>query len=314
MKRFGLIGAGGFVAPRHLKAISDTGNLLVTAFDVNDSVGVLDQYFRQASFFTEFERFDRHIDKLRRSSNAGIDYISICSPNYLHDAHCRFALRSHAHAICEKPLVLSPWNLEGLREIEKEFGRHINTILQLRLHPAIQRLKVELGSLHENSKHDVDLTYVTPRGPWYQTSWKGIEEKSGGIAANIGIHFFDMLSWLFGNVTDSAVHLYQGNKACGYLEFESARVRWFLSIDPDDSPVIGTQANKAFRSLTIDGQEVDFSTGFTDLHTLSYQEILSGKGFGLDDAKKAIELVFDIRNAKVEQPKGEYHPQLMKIT
>jgi UDP-N-acetyl-2-amino-2-deoxyglucuronate dehydrogenase len=295
MKNFALIGAAGFIAPRHLKAIKDTGNNLVAAMDKFDSVGIIDSYFPQADFFTEFERFDRHIDKLKRQGNK-VDYVSICSPNYLHDSHIRFALRQHADAICEKPLVLNPWNVEALEEIEKETGKKVFTILQLRLHPAIIKLREEVLTDRTNKIFDVDLTYITSRGMWYHHSWKGDESKSGGIATNIGIHFFDMLLWIFGDLKKVEIDKYETDHASGYLEMSHARIKWFLSINEDHLPkAVKDQGKRTFRSLKMDNREIEFSDGFTDLHTLSYQEILKGNGFGLKDAKPSIELAHQIR-------------------
>lgn len=307
MKRFALIGAAGYIAPRHMSAIRETGNDLVAALDPNDSVGIIDSHFPDADFFTEFERFDRHIDKRRRIGE-GIDYVSICSPNYLHDSHMRFALRSGANAICEKPLVLNPWNIDGLAEIEKDTGQMVNTILQLRVHPAITELRARMLREPKDKKHDVDLTYITSRGQWYLQSWKGNEKKSGGIATNIGVHFFDMLHFIFGNLQVNTVHLAEDSRAAGYLEYEHARVRWFLSIDIRDVPNSARQQNqRTFRSITVDGQEIEFSGGFTDLHTRSYEEIIAGRGFGLQENRVAIETVTHIRNATPEK-RGERHP------
>lgn len=307
MKRFALIGAAGYIAPRHMGAIRDAGNDLVAVLDPNDSVGIIDSHFPEADFFTEFERFDRHIDKQRRAGK-GVDYVSICSPNYLHDSHMRFALRSGADAICEKPLVLNPWNIDGLHEIERDTGRKVNTILQLRVHPAITELRNRVLRGPKDKKHEVDLTYITSRGHWYLQSWKGDEKKSGGIATNIGVHFFDMLHFIFGRLQDNRVHLAQDMRAAGYLEYEHARVRWFLSIDINDVPEpIRAQGQRTFRSITVDGQEIEFSGGFTDLHTRSYEEILAGRGFGLEENRVAIETVAHIRNTKPESG-GEYHP------
>ena len=309
-KNFALIGAAGYIAPRHLKAIQDTQNTLIAALDKFDSVGIMDQYFPKADFFTEFERFDRHLEKLKRHQNITLDYVSICSPNYLHDAHIRMALRSGAHAICEKPIVLNPWNIDALSAIEKESDGNIYTILQLRLHSAIIALKAKVVSEVKKGKYDIDLTYITSRGKWYDNSWKGDESKSGGIATNIGVHFYDMLSWVFGDVQENIVHLREKHKASGYLEFENARVRWFLSIDENDLPQpVKEKGQRTFRSITIDNQELEFSAGFTELHTKSYQEILKGNGFGLADVRKSIEIVHDIRNASITQ-NGEKHPFL----
>ena len=310
MKNFALIGAAGYIAPRHLKAIQDTDNILIAALDKFDSVGIMDRYFPKADFFTEFERFDRHLEKLKRHQNITLDYVSICSPNYLHDAHIRMALRSGAHAICEKPIVLNPWNIDALSAIEKESDGNIYTILQLRLHTAIVALKAKVVSEAKDKKYDIDLTYITSRGKWYDNSWKGDESKSGGIATNIGVHFYDMLSWVFGDVKENTVHLREKHKASGYLEFENARVRWFLSIDENDLPQsVKEKGQRTFRSITIDNQELEFSAGFTELHTKSYQEILKGNGFGLADVRKSIEIVHDIRNASITQ-NGERHPFL----
>jgi len=310
LKSFALIGAAGYIAPRHMKAIKETNNNLVAALDVSDSVGIIDSYFPSTRFFTEFERFDRHIDKIRRKSpETSVDYMSICSPNYLHDAHARFAFRSGADAICEKPMVLNPWNLDGLQEIEEATGRKVFNILQLRLHPSLIAIKDKIAATPSKKKHEVDLTYITSRGNWYLTSWKGDESKSGGIATNIGVHFFDMLHWLFGRLQRNEVHLYTPRKASGYLEYENARVRWFLSIDENDLPNSCLQTNqRTFRSISIDNQEVEFSGGFTDLHTLSYEQILSGGGFGCEDARTAIQTVHDIRNSKITNTPTDIHP------
>lgn len=306
--RFGLIGAAGFVAPRHMRAIRDTGNALVCAVDPKDSVGIIDSYFPDAHFFVEFERFDRHADKLRRRGE-GLDYVSICSPNYLHDAHIRFALRTGAHAICEKPLVLNPWNLEALAEIEAEAGRRIYTILQLRLHPAIQALRERVRAAPAGAVFDVDLAYITSRGRWYHTSWKGAQDKSGGIATNIGVHFFDMLAWIFGPVLENRVHVMGPDAGAGYLRLERARVRWFLSIDAAHLPPAAAEAGKrTFRSITIGGEELEFSEGFTDLHTASYADILAGGGFSVADARPSIEIVHAIREAPVVGLDGAHHP------
>ncbi len=310
MKSFALIGAAGYIAPRHMKAIKDTGNELVAAFDPNDSVGIIDSHFPNAEFFTEFERFDRHVDKLRRAGDARrVDYVSICSPNYLHDSHMRFALRSGAHAICEKPLVLNPWNIDGLLDIEKDTGRKVNTILQLRVHPAIVALREKVQSQNKGAKHEVDLTYITSRGHWYLQSWKGDVKKSGGIATNIGVHFFDMLHFIFGELQDNKAHLSSDTKAAGYLEYEKARVRWFLSVDVEDVPQGPREAGqRTFRSITVDGEEIEFSGGFTDLHTRSYEEILAGRGFGLEENRVAITTVSHIRDAALTPLTGDYHP------
>jgi UDP-N-acetyl-2-amino-2-deoxyglucuronate dehydrogenase len=309
IKNFALIGAAGYIAPRHLKAIQETNNILIAALDKFDSVGVMDSYFPNADFFVEFERFDRHIEKLRRNGTQ-LDYVSICTPNYLHDAHIRMALRSGADAICEKPLVLNPWNVDALMDIEKESGQKINTILQLRLHPSIIALKNKVDTENKKEKYDIDLTYITARGNWYAASWKGDESKSGGIATNIGIHFYDMLSWIFGDVQENSVHLREKDKAAGYLEFEKARVRWFLSIDENSLPKqIKEIGQRTYRSILIDNEEIEFSNGFTDLHTVSYKGILNGNGFGLQEAKQSVEIVHLIRNTNIIQ-KGEKHPFL----
>jgi UDP-N-acetyl-2-amino-2-deoxyglucuronate dehydrogenase len=296
MKNFALIGAAGFIAPRHLKAIKETGNTLVAALDKFDQVGVLDSYFPNADFFTEFERFDRHLDKLKRQGTK-IDFVSICTPNYLHDSHIRFALRHQADAICEKPLVLNPWNVDALAEIEKETGKKIFTILQLRLHPSIIALRKKVMDGPKDKVYDVELRYMTSRGNWYQISWKGDQSKSGGIATNIGIHFFDMLLWVFGDVKDIGVERMGNESAAGTLVLEQARVKWELSIDYDDIPAdVRAAGKRTFRTLNMEGHEIEFSDGFTDLHTTSYAGILSGKGFGLEDARPAVELAHKIRN------------------
>ena len=311
MKRFALIGAGGYIAPRHMKAIKDTGNVVVACLDKNDSVGIIDTYFPDADFFVEFERFDRHIEKLRRENGQQVDYVSICSPNYLHDAHIRFALRIGADAICEKPLVLNPWNVDGLEAIVRETGRDVFAVLQLRLHPAIAELKTQIDACPTDKKRDIDLAYITPRGNWYMVSWKGDVSKSGGIASNIGIHFFDILQWIFGAVKYNTVHVCEPRKAGGFLELEKARVRWFLSLDRDDLPTEPEETcAKAHRSITVDGEEVELSSGFAELHTRSYQNILDGKGFNMQDAKPATEIVSTIRHAKPTGLKGDYHPLL----
>lgn len=308
MKNFALIGAAGYVAPRHMKAIKETGNELLAAFDPFDSVGIIDSYFPNADFFVEFERFDRHIDKLRRKGNR-LDYVSICSPNYLHDSHIRFALRNGADAICEKPLVLNPWNMDALEEIEKETGSRLWTILQLRLHPSIIELKKKIAAGPKDKIYDIDLTYLTSRGHWYFTSWKGDVSKSGGIASNIGVHFFDMLIWIFGDVKSNVVNIHTHDRAAGYLELNNARVRWFLSINekllPEDSIKAG---KRTYRSLKIENTEVEFSDGFTDLHTDSYKSILNGSGFGIAEARASIEVVQTIRTKKTIGLQGEYHP------
>ncbi len=305
---FALIGAAGYIAPRHLRAIKDTGQNLLAAIDTNDSVGIIDSYFPDASFFTEFERFDRHCEMLRRKdADKAIKYVTICSPNYLHDSHIRFALRADANAICEKPLVLNPWNADALKEMEKETGKKVSTILQLRLHPSIISLREKIKASKKNKKYSVVLTYITPRGKWYHYSWKGDVGKSGGIATNIGVHFFDMLIWIFGRVNGNILNYYKPDKAAGILELENADVQWFLSIDKNDLPV---KTDKSYRSITMDGEEAEFSDGFTDLHTLSYTEILKGNGFGIDETKPSLETVYEIRNSQPVGLKGEYHPFL----
>lgn len=315
MSNFALIGAAGYVAPRHMKAIRDTENELIAALDPSDSVGIIDSYFPNAHFFTEFERFDRHIDKLRRSNNKNaVKYISICSPNYLHDSHIRFALRSGADAICEKPLVLNPWNIDGLKHIEQDTGQRVNTILQLRLHPDIVNLKQSETNSKSSLKHDVDLTYITSRGRWYLQSWKGDIKKSGGIATNIGVHFYDMLYFVFGDLQENVVHYSAEDKAAGLLEYEKARVRWFLSVDSNDLPgQARANGQRTFRSITIDGEGIEFSSGFTDLHTQSYQQILRDRGFGLEDNWVAIQTVSDIRTMSPIGLVGDYHPFLKHI-
>lgn len=296
-KNFALIGAAGYIAPRHMKAIKETSNNLLAAMDPSDSVGIMDSYFPEAYFFTEFERFDRHIEKLKYDDGIKLDYVSICSPNYLHDAHMRFALRSGANAICEKPLVLNPWNIDKLQKVEEATGKKIYNILQLRVHPSIKALRKKILSTEKDSKYEVELTYLTSRGNWYNASWKGEDDKSGGVATNIGVHFFDMLSWLFGKVQDNKVTLKEHNSASGYLEFENARVKWFLSTDSNYLPKkVKEKGQTTFRSITIDGEELEFSGGFTDLHTLVYKDILQGKGYGLTEARTAIEIVHRIRN------------------
>jgi len=311
-KNFAIIGIGGYIAVRHLKAIKETGNNLVASLDPCDSVGLIDGYFPDSDFFVEFERFDRHIDKLRRTGT-NVDYVSICSPNYLHDSHIRFALRSQAHAICEKPLVLNPWNVDALEEIEKESGKNIYNILQLRLHPSIINLKEKIKKTPANKIYEIDLTYITGRGNWYFISWKGDTQKSGGIATNIGIHFFDMLIWIFGSVRKNIIHLLERNKASGYLELERARVRWYLSLDFNDIPQSSkSENNRTYRSITIDREEIEFTYGFDDLHTRSYIKILAGEGYGLKEAKPAIETVYTIRNASPIGLKGNYHPLCKK--
>ena len=309
---FALIGAAGYIAPRHLRAIKDTGGQLVAAFDPSDSVGIMDSHFPDARFFTEFERFDRHLDKTRRDGGK-IDYVSICSPNYLHDAHVRSALRGGSEAICEKPLVLNPGDIDGLAALQKSTGKRVHTILQLRLHPAIIALKEQIAADRGNRMHEVDLTYITSRGQWYYESWKGDEARSGGLATNIGVHFYDMLSFVFGPLKENVVHHRAMDCTSGYLEYEKARVRWFLSINVRDVPESVAAKQRTYRSITVDGKEVEFSEGFTDLHTLSYREILAGRGFPLDHVRPSIETVARIRNAPIEPGKGEQHPFLARV-
>lgn len=312
-KNFGIIGVAGYIAVRHLHAIKETGNNLLASLDKFDSVGRIDSYFPESDFFVEFERFDRHFDKLKRTGTK-IDYVSICSPNYLHDSHIRFALRHQAEAICEKPIVLNPWNIEALQEIENETGHKIYTVLQLRLHPKILELREKIKNGPKGKVYDIDMTYVTSRGNWYSISWKGDLQKSGGVATNIGIHFFDMLSWIFGETRKNIVHISEPHKAAGYLELENARVRWFLSLDYNDIPVSSKQAGKrTFRSITVDGEEIEFSEGFADLHTLTYREILAGRGFGLKEARQSVETAYIIRNSKPVGLQGDYHPILKTL-
>jgi len=312
MKNFALVGAAGYIAVRHLKAIKETNNNLVAALDPFDSVGIIDSYFPEADFFTEFERFDRHIYKLNRE-NHPVNYVSICSPNYLHDSHIRFALRQGADAICEKPLVLNPWNVEALKDYEKETGKKVYNVLQLRLHPSIIELKEKIDNGDPDKIYDIDLTYLTSRGKWYHFSWKGDVSKSGGVATNIGIHFFDMLSWIFGDVQENVVHERTNERSAGFLQLERARVRWFLSVDYNDLPQeIKEQGQRTFRSIKVEGEELEFSGGFTDLHTQTYQGILNGKGFGLDDALNSIETAHEIRNAEIKGKVGDYHPLLKR--
>lgn len=312
-KNFAVIGVGGYIAPRHLKAIRDTGNRLIAAADPKDSVGVLDQFGFDTRFFTEIERLDRHLEKLKRGPESGrVHWVSVCSPNYLHDAHCRLAMRVNADVICEKPLVINPWNLDSLEALERETGRRIFTVLQLRVHAKLmelrERLRAEAGRVH-----DVDLTYVTARGNWYDVSWKGQPDKSGGVPTNIGIHFFDLLLWLFGDVQSSKVHISEARKCGGVMQLERARVRWFLSIDSADLPFVPEPGKKTtFRSITVDGKEVEFSEGFTDLHTRIYEETLAGRGFGIADARPSIELVHALRSSAIAPPEGDVHPLVFK--
>lgn len=311
MTSYALVGASGYIAPRHMKAIKETGGDLVVAFDPNDSVGILDSHFPDAHFFTEFERFDRHVDKLKRKGER-LDYVAICSPNYLHDAHCRFALRSGADAICEKPLVLNPWNIDGLADIEIETGKRIFSILQLRLHPAIIALRDKFAN--STKRHQVQLTYCTSRGRWYHASWKGHDSKSGGVATNIGVHFFDMLGFVFGKVLSNHVHLKSPERAAGFLECERADVSWFLSVDRNDLPESVQGMKTTYRSITVDGEEVEFSEGFTDLHTRSYEEVLKGRGFGLDAVRPSIEIVSNFRHHAIETHSGIVHPFARKAS
>lgn len=309
MKNFALIGAAGYIASRHMKAIKDTGNELVAALDKHDCVGTIDSYFPEADFFIEFERLDRHIEKFNRSRNQSLDYVSICSPNYLHDSHIRAALKWGAHAICEKPLVLNPWNLDALEEIQNETGKNIYTILQLRHHPTIIELKKKVEASEPDKVFDIDLTYITSRGKWYYTSWKGDLTKSGGIATNIGVHFFDMLSWVFGEIEEIIVHQHAHDRASGILRFKKANVRWFLSINSETLPEsVKVKGQRTFRAIEIDGEELEFSDGFTDLHTTSYEAILNGTGYTIADTRQAIEIVYKIRNAEISSPNGEHHP------
>jgi UDP-N-acetyl-2-amino-2-deoxyglucuronate dehydrogenase len=309
---FGVIGVGGYIAPRHLRAIRDTGNKLLAATDPKDSVGLLDQYAFDVKFFTEIERFDRHLEKLRRGPQENrVHYVSVCSPNNLHDAHCRLAMRVGADVICEKPLVINPWNMNTLSEIEAETGRRINTVLQLRVHPELVKLKASLEQNRISGKHDVLLTYITSRGNWYHVSWKGQEEKSGGVATNIGVHLFDLMIWLFGSVEGLRVYHVDEKRMSGFIELEHARVRWFLSVDTDDLPFESKPGGKTtFRSITVDGKEIEFSEGFTDLHTLVYQETLAGRGFGITEARPSIDLTYKIRTAPISALDSLAHPKL----
>lgn len=316
MKNFALIGAAGYIAPRHLKAIKETNNHLIAATDPHDSVGVLDQYFNDVSFFTEFERFDRHLEKAKRiDKNHKVDYISICSPNHLHDAHIRFSLRIGADAICEKPIVINPWNLDALEEIERETGKKVYTVLQLRVHDSIIKLRNDLINSTNNSKHNVVLTYITARGPWYHYSWKGNTEKSGGIATNIGVHFFDMLTWLFGQEIGNEIHFIQPDKMSGFLELKNANVSWFLSTDRNDIPKDTASAGKnTYRSIVIDNEEINFTHGFEDLHTKVYRDILNGNGYGIPDARESIKMVYNIRKAKISNNPETLHPFLRLLS
>lgn len=308
INQFALIGVAGYIAPKHMHALKANACELVAAFDPRDSVGIIDQYFPSSAFFTEYERFDRYIYKKKRSSN-GIDWLTVCSPNYLHDAHIRFGLRNEMDVICEKPIVLNPWNLDGLQELESTFNRKVFNILQLRLHPSILKLRQTLVTKQDQQKSEIDLTYISARGKWYYASWKADKSKSGGISTNIGIHFFDMLIWLFGNVQQNIVHIHTHDRAAGFLELERARVRWFLSINAECLPSHLIESGKTtYRSIIIDNQALEFSEGFTDLHTANYAEILSNRGFGIDEARPAIELVYNIRNIRPAGLVGDYHP------
>ncbi|MBR0072862.1 MAG: Gfo/Idh/MocA family oxidoreductase [Bacteroidales bacterium] len=308
MKNFAIIGVGGYIVPRHLKAIKDTGNNLLSAYDHFDSVGIMDSYFPDASFFTEQELFDRHNTKLQESDNR-LDYVSVCTPNYLHDAHTRYGLRLGCDVICEKPMVLNPWNIDALEKVERETGHRIYNILQLRLHDSIVALKKRIDEGPQDKVYDVDLTYITSRGKWYYTSWKGDEHKSGGVATNIGVHFYDMLSWIFGDVRENVVHVASHDRVAGFLRLKKARVRYFLSINAEHLPANAVQGEKrTYRTIMIDGDEFEFSVGFTELHTKSYQKILAGEGFGIEEARNCINIVHAIRNAKPIGIKGDYHP------
>lgn len=313
MKNFGLTGVAGYIAPRHLKAIKDTGNNLIAALDPHDSVGILDRYFRNTQYFSDFDRFDRHLEKLKRDkSKQPVDYLSICSPNHLHDAHIRLALRVGADAICEKPIVLNPWNLDLLQELEEETGKRVYTILQLRVHPSLIALKEKISNDKSNRKHEVNLTYITSRGPWYGFSWKGDPSKSGGVATNIGVHFFDLLIWLFGDAQTTKVHLNEKDKMSGFVEFKDATVKWYLSIDRNDLPEeVVAQGKPTFRSIKIDNEEIEFTEGFTDLHTRVYERTLNGNGFGIDIARPSIQLVYKIRNKALSRDRETMHPILL---
>lgn len=308
MKNFALIGVGGYVAPRHLKAIKETGNTLLSAYDKSDSVGIMDSYFPNAAFFTEQELFDRHNTLLKERGEA-LDYVSVCTPNYLHDAHTRYGLRLGAEVICEKPVVLNPWNIDALEKVEAETGHNAYTILQLRLHPSVQALRDKVASEAKDNKYDIDLTYITSRGKWYYASWKGDEHKSGGVATNIGVHFYDMLCWIFGDVECNIVHVASHDRVAGFLELKHARVRYFLSINADHLPSEAVERGlRTYRAITVDGREFEFSEGFTELHTESYRRILEGHGFSISEARPSIQIVHDIRNATPVGLKGDYHP------
>lgn len=308
MKNFAVIGVGGYIAPRHLKAIKETGNQMIAAYDKSDSVGIIDNYFPDASFFTEFELFDRHCSKIKNSASQ-IDIVSVCTPNYLHDSHTRYAMRLGCDVICEKPLVLNPWNIDILQKIEQETGHKVNNILQLRLHPSVIELKKQISEGPQDKIYDVDLTYITSRGNWYYASWKGDPNKSGGIATNIGVHFYDMLSWIFGNIEENIVHVATHDRVAGFLRFQKARVRYFLSINANTLPQEALkQGKRTYRSIRIGDNEFEFSGGFTELHTESYKQILKGNGFGLNDVRNCIEIVYNIRNSKPIGLTGDYHP------
>ncbi len=314
MRNFAMTGVAGYIAPRHLKAIKETDNQLLAACDPHDSVGLLDSYFDDCKFFTEYERFDRHIEKLRRAGDEQrVHYVTVCSPNYLHDAHVRFALRVGADAICEKPVVLNPWNIDALKELEQESGKRVYTILQLRVHPSLVSLRERLQKEHTAHKHEITLTYITSRGAWYLVSWKGSIERSGGLATNIGIHFFDLLIWLFGSVQKNEVHHSSPERACGFMELRNANVRWYLSINQNDLPAdVKDKGKRTFRSITVDNQEIEFSEGFTDLHTVVYRETLAGRGFGLEDARSSVIVAHDIRVAKPTGVSADSHPLAVK--
>ncbi|WP_415886957.1 Gfo/Idh/MocA family protein [Neptuniibacter sp. QD37_6] len=313
MKKFGLIGAAGYIAPRHLKAIKETGNDLVVAMDINDSVGIMDSHFPEAEFFTEFEQFSGFVEDLKMKGDK-LDYIAVCSPNYLHLPHMKFALQNGIDVICEKPLVLNASDLDVLKQYEKEYGSRVNSILQLRLHPSILALKEKVQAAPEEKIFDVDLTYLTSRGKWYLKSWKGFDEKSGGVATNIGVHFYDMLHFIFGDILRNEVHYRDAKTASGYLEYEKARVRWFLSIDANHLPDNAVQGEKlTYRSISIEGEELEFSGGFTDLHTQSYKRVLEGNGYGVEENRAAIETVEALRKSTlVDLPKIP-HPLLSKV-
>lgn len=314
MKKFALIGAAGYIAPRHMRAIKDTGNTLASAYDINDSVGIIDSLSPDSQFFTEFERFQEHAFRLKRDAETALDYISICSPNYLHHAHIAAALRLGCDVICEKPLVPTSEILNELLLVEQETGKRVYNILQLRHHQAILDLKEKVATEHNEKKYEVELTYITSRGKWYMESWKGDPRKSFGVATNIGVHFYDMLHFIFGKLERNVVHFTSNHKAAGYLEYEKARVRWFLSIDSNDLPDSVKGKKPTYRSITVDGDEMEFSEGFTDLHTTSYQEILAGRGYGIEDARHCVETVEVIRASKISVPTvGEGHPMLADL-